>query len=274
MVSRFRSLTPWLLLAMVASAAVAVLGITSIRWEQALIDSRELTGYSLLATLLLLALFNIRKRLSASPLFSARAWLRLHVVFGIAAVFVFAFHTRSLWPEGPHEQLIAVLFYLVSVSGLLGFVLQRQLPKQLAQIPEEFIYERLPTELAAMRNEIEAQILQAARETHTNTLGRHYVETLSWYFERPRFVIEYLLGTRRGEAWLNSQMDGIARYLDEAELRHLEIIRSIGLRKTYLDAHYAIQSVLKLWVFAHVPVVGLLLLLSLWHLLIVNIYAL
>ncbi|MGB1109367.1 MAG: hypothetical protein ACPG4N_03375 [Gammaproteobacteria bacterium] len=267
-------LVQWMVPVLLAAFIVGTLGVTSLQWEQSLRDSSQLTGYSLLAIMLLLALFNVRKRLAASPLLSARAWLRLHAALGVSAILIYLFHAPAVWPHGLYEQVLAALFFTVSFTGLLGYVIQRQLPKRLAQIPDEFIFERIPAELATMRENVEQQLLLATRESGADTLGRHYLETLNWYFQRPRFGFGHLWGSRQGEAWLNSQIDGIARYLDDAEREHLEAIRAIGLRKTNLDAHYAIQGTLKLWLFAHVPLVAGLLLLSFWHLFIVNIYIL
>ena len=61
------------------------------------------TGYWLLGLIILLALFNARKRLSMVPLFVASYWLRLHVVGGVLAVALFWVHTGTVWPTGLYE---------------------------------------------------------------------------------------------------------------------------------------------------------------------------
>ena len=75
-----------------------------------------------------------------------------------------------------------------------------------------------------------------------------------------RFLRPVLVGkTYRVEARLTSQT--------------AEQIETIALKKSRLDAHYAMQSVLKFWLFFHVPAAVLLVLLACWHLLVVNIYS-
>ena len=60
---------------------------------------------------------------------------------------------------------------------------------------------------------------------------------------------------------------------DLTHIHELSQIEALALRKSQLDAHYALQSVLKFWLFFHVPAATLLVLLGSWHLLVVNIYA-
>ena len=90
------------------------------------------TGYWLLGLIILLALFNARKRLSMVPLFVASYWLRLHVVGGVLAVALFWVHTGTVWPTGLYEQVFAAVFYLLSASGLVGYLMQQIYPVYLS----------------------------------------------------------------------------------------------------------------------------------------------
>ena len=69
-------------------------------------------------------------------------------------------------------------------------------------------------------------------------------------------------------------VSALRRYLNETERGVLDQVEQLAFRKNQLDAHFALQSVLKLWLFVHIPAAVLLLALALWHLLVVNIYAL
>ena len=75
----------------ILSIAVFVFLIFQARLVEERLGMPEIgTGYWLLGLIILLALFNARKRLSMVPLFQASYWLRLHVVGGVLAVAVFA----------------------------------------------------------------------------------------------------------------------------------------------------------------------------------------
>jgi hypothetical protein len=183
-------------------------------------------------------------------------------------------HAGGLWPGGFYEQAMALCFYVVTLSGVAGYVLGRPLPRRLVGVEREVIYERIPSKLAALRERVEALILQAVRETGSDTLGRYYSESLHWFFRRPRFLLSHLLGSGRSVRWIIGHIGALRRYLNESERRILDRVEKLALRKNQLDAHYALQSVLKLWLFVHVPAAVLLVGLACWHLLVVNIYRL
>ena len=54
----------------------------------------------MLAAILFLALYNVRKKLPFLPLGSSTAWLQWHLYVGIGSVGVFALHAGLRWPTG------------------------------------------------------------------------------------------------------------------------------------------------------------------------------
>ncbi len=246
----------------------------ALRAERTLRDASPVTGYALFALMLALGLFNVRKRLSVLPLGTARAWMKAHLVLGTVAALLYFQHTGGLWPGGFYEQAIAACFYAVMLSGIAGFALERVLPGRLVHIEGEVIYERIPSEIAALRERAEARVVKAVQETGSDTLGRYYTESLDWFFWRPRFRASHLVGGLRGERWVQGHITALRRYLNDDERQALDEIEQLALRKNRLDAHYALQGVLKAWLFVHVPAAALLLVLACWHLLLVHIYRL
>ena len=122
--------------------------------------------------MLFLALFNSRKRVLMIPLLRAKWWTTMHTVGGILALGVFWLHTRTLWPTGPYEQALAVLFYLLTLSGALGWIVVRTAPSRLTQTAVEVIYERIPDELALFRERAEAVVMKCTTESNADTLAR------------------------------------------------------------------------------------------------------
>ena len=266
----------WGVLGAFAVAAVLAWGcITGLAWhaERNMGKASAITGYALFAIILALAFFKARKRLLVLPLGTVRQWMLGHVVLGTLSVPLYFQHAGGPWPEGRYEQAIALAFYLVTLSGVAGYALQRILPLRLADLEGEIIYERIPNELAALREEIEALIFKAVKELGSDTLGRYYAESLEWFFWRPRFLVGHIVGSGRSAGWIRSRITALRRYLNEGERAYLSRIEELAHRKSRLDAHYALQSVLKFWLFVHVPAAVLLVLLACWHLLVVNIYA-
>lgn len=251
------------------------LAVTLLAWhaERSLGRASVITGYALFAVILSLAFFKVRKRLLVLPLGTVREWMLGHVVLGALSVPLYFQHTGGLWPGGRYEQAIALAFYTVTLTGIAGYALQRLLPRRLADIEGEVIYERIPGEIAMLRDEVEALVLKAVKELGSDTLGRYYEESLEWFFWRPRFLVGHVLGSGRSASWIRGRITALRRYLNEGERAYLLQIEQLALRKSRLDAHYALQSVLKFWLFVHVPAAVLLVLLACWHLLVVSIYA-
>src|SRR5262249_32759831 len=155
-----------------------------------------------------------------------------------------------------------------------GIFFERIYPRRLTHADYEIIYERIPAEIARMREEAEKVVLECTSETGSDTLARHYLDTLSWYFRRPRFAVAYLVGSDRGDHWLRRDPGAASRYLNAADRKYPDKLRDLGLIKTRVDRHYAGQSVLKHWLLFHVPLAAAVMVVTVWHVLLVHIYAL
>ena len=231
------------------------------------------TGYMLLGLVVFLAVYSGRKRLSMLPVGKASAWLTLHLVGGVLALGLFWIHVGKVWPTGTIDCALAALFYGVCVSGAIGYALQLWLPGRLAHAGRELIYERIPTEIASIRDQVEKSILAATAESGNDTLGRDYLQTLAWYFAKPRFFWSHAFGGRRAEHWMQRHVNTIGRYLTDTERVHLERIAELGSEKRRADVQYALQALLKRWTIFHVPLAAAMLALAVWHLILVHVFA-
>jgi hypothetical protein len=268
--TRVRYLVIWL-------AAGIVFGMLLVEGRSAqaqLENSDELTGYWMLGTMIFLALFNLRKRLSMLPLGNASTWLALHLVFGIFAIAIFWLHTETIWPNGMYEEALATLFYLTVLSGIFGYFIQRIYPTLLTQTGIEVIFERIPLRISESRQKAEALVLECCDQTRVDTLGRHYLDSLQWFFERPRFTFNHLVGSQRSRQWIKHQDEAVRRYLNEDERKYLDDLSRLARQKDHIDTHYALQGVMKRWLLVHIPLTAALMALSFWHFLVVNVYLL
>ena len=234
--------------------------------------SSELTGYLMLGTMIFLALFNVRKRLSMLVLGNASTWLTLHVVIGVFALAVYWLHTRTIWTGGMYEKALAILFYLTVLSGIVGYVIQRFYPRLMTQTGIEVIFERIPLYISELRQE--ALVLECCDKTRVDTLGRHYLESYQWFFSRPRFTFNHIVGSQRSRQWLKHQDEVVRRYLNEDERKYLDDLSRLARQKERIDLHYTLQGAMKRWLLVHIPLAAALMVLSFWHFLVVNVYSL
>lgn len=261
------------MLTAIGAAAVVGLAWYANSEHLALRDATFLTGWVLLGAMISLGLFNLRKRLSALPIGRAAYWLALHVVLGLFAIGMFLVHTKMVWPVGLYEQILAILFWATAISGICGWLYQRAMPRRLSRIGYECIYERVPAEIAALREEAEEAALEGVNASGQPTLGRFYSETMDWFFQRPRFGMSHLLGAGAATQWVDQRFKTISRLIGGQEEPALARIESAARLKLAVDAHYALQRSLKLWVAVHVVLTAAVLSLAVWHLILVHVYA-
>ena len=232
------------------------------------------TGWSLAGVMAFLASFNVRKKLSMLPLGSAETWLKLHVVGGFTALLFFWIHTRRFWPLGYYEQTLALLFYLLTANGIVGYVLQKIYPGHLTQTELEIIYERIPFEIVDIRERAEALVLECTQKTGADTLAKYYLEILDWFFRKPRFFASHAVGRQKAAHWLRQHFATVKRYLKDAESAYLVKLQALAETKNKIDIHYALQTVMKGWLLVHVPLTVAVLVFVIWHILLVHAYAL
>lgn len=237
-------------------------------------SAAELTGYWLFGVMVFLTLFNLRKKLSMIPLGPAHIWLALHAIGGILTLALYWLHTGTLWPQGIYEQALAALFYLTVASGIFGYVVQKIYPPRLTQSGVEVIFERIPSHVSEIRQRAEDIVLSCTEETREDTLGRHYLDTMAWFFRRPRFFVSHMVGSQMGRQWVRQQDATVRRYLNEDERAWLDKLTEQAELKNRIDLHYALQSIMKRWLLIHLPLTAALMVLAVWHLLVVNVYAL
>jgi hypothetical protein len=254
----------------IRNASVLLLVLTVI-WlcvriqEQSLSSSAFTTGYLLLAAILFLAMYNIRKKLPFLPLGSSTAWLQWHQYVGMGTVGLFALHAGPAWSDGILEALLALTYVLTVASGLIGLYLTRTIPAQLARVGVEPIYERIPAIQYQLRRQANELILAAATDSGATTLADFYSNHLYDYFQRPRGVRYMLRPTTALRKALMREMQDIRRYLSDQEQPACERLFALVRRKDDLDFHEARQKLLKLWLFGHIALTYVLMLVALLH---------
>ncbi len=246
---------------------VAVTGLVVVcrALEDSLRPYAVYTGLVLFFILLLLTLFNLRKKLPFIPLFRASTWLQIHIYTGLLSVALFVVHVGFRMPNGILEGLLTAVFVIVTVSGIAGLFISRWLPPMLTHSGESIMYEHVPALRRKLADEAEDIIVSAETELESTSLRDFYALHLRPYFRRNHGIWLVLTGARRLQRRLESRMKELHRYLTERELPVLERLRDLADTKRNLDYQYSGQRLLKLWLFVHIPFTYSLLLLALAH---------
>ena len=257
-------------LAVLAGAGVFVLGEG---YDAALRDVAFMSGWILLAVILVLAFYRVRKAITVLPIGANSIWVQLHFVLGILAIALFGVHVGWRWPTGSLEVTMAIIFILVALSGILGLFMSRTMPRRLTRRGEEVILERIPIFRRRLREEGEALVLQNAQDAKSSTLRDFYIERLHPFFAGRRNFFLHLMFSNRELFTLQRELDNLERYLTPVELPVVAQLRELVQQKDDLDFHEALQTSLRAWLLAHVPLTYGLLLLIAAHLILVHAFA-
>ena len=267
--SRFarQSFIGTLLLLLASAGAVMV----HRRWSHELPNYAYLSGWVLMAVMILLTLYNMRKRLPFLSLGSSETWLQVHVYAGFFTVVLFLIHLSFRMPTGWFEGTLAWLYVLVTGSGIVGLFFSRILPRRLATRGGEVIYEKIPALRLALRQEAEALALAGGGGpvAPSPVIADFYILHLHDFFQGPKYFWPHLLDSRRPLNALMREVDDVRRYLNEAERGTLQKLSDLVRRKDGLDYHHALQATLKLWLFVHLPLTYSLMIFSVLHVIIV-----
>lgn len=243
---RIRNASATLLLALAAAATVALQRI-------ALQPSSELTGWLLVAVFVILAGYNLRKKLPMLPLADSAAWMQLHLYLGILAAVLFGLHTGWTWPGGPFEIAIWVLAVGLFATGLAGIAISRLVPTALTWHGERLLYERIPLLRRQLAEEVEALATRSVEETASGTIAGYHADRLKPFFQRPRHRWHHLVRSKRPVRRLCRELRALERYLSDEGRKTLAEIEERVLAKDNLDFQETWQGVLKGWLFLHIP---------------------
>ena len=235
-------------------------------YSVALYQEQFLSGWLLIGTVLFLTFYNARKKISMLPIGTAAKWLQLHIYLGLLSILLFFLHVSWRIPNGWLEGLLAVFFIGVSLSGVTGLYLNRRLSKLLTRRGEEVIFERIPGFIAGLRSEAEELALQCASGTNSSTISDYYAADLAPFFSGPKNLMHHFLGSRRALFEMIKQTTNMDRYLNDKEREFAEKIRQLIEKKDELDYHYALQAILKGWLFIHIPLTYGMIILAAIHL--------
>lgn len=250
-------------------AAAAVIVYWHAQWTGQVPRLAYLTGWALFAVILVLTVFNARKKLPFLPLFSSESWLQFHIYVGMITGVLFAVHISYRWPTGWFEGALAWLYALVMLSGFYGLFLSRTIPKRLTTRGGEVPFERIPAIRRALADRAEALALKSVAEAKSTTIADFYARELKEFLSGSRNLVLHYLEVRSPLQQLMNRIEDLNRYLGTAERATLGEIAELVRQKDGLDYHYSLQLSLKVWLFTHIPLTYALLLWTLAHLILV-----
>jgi hypothetical protein len=224
-------------------------------------------SYGAAATILMVgaALFGMRRRIPRMALRlglgKAQPWLQFHIYGGTLFLLLTLMHSGFDMPKGILTWWLWVLSIWVTVSGIFGALLQKWIPKILTSgLANETLYERIPELIYEIRSRAEALI-----QTCTDPVKDFYSKKIAVAMLAPQRRLIYYLDITGGIQSRVKQFDYLRSVLSAEEREKLNKLESFYKTKLELDAHFTLQKILRWWLYTHVPVSLLLLILVGFH---------
>ena len=232
-----------------------------------------LSGWLLLALMLFLTLYNGRKKIPFLPLLSSQAWLQFHVYAGYFSALLFAAHIHFRLPTGWFENTLAILYAVVTISGVLGFFISRTFPKRLTTRGGEVIYEQIPVLRRELGERAKTLALKSIPEVQASTAADFYADELAEFFSKPKNLWGHVFEVRSPLNRLLKKIEDLSRFLNDKERAVMAQIADLVRQKDGLDYHRSLQLTLKLWLFVHIPLTYSLLIFSFVHVILVYAFS-
>ena len=204
--------------------------------------------YGTLATVLLVAAlaYGLRRRtLAVRRVGPSRVYLLIHLYGGALFLVLALMHSGFSTPQGPLTWILWVLSLWVVGTGILGVALQKWSAAALAQLTTEVQLGRV----GDLGGELRDRADQVARDAG-GLIQDFYASELAPVMGAPAFRWRSLAGFVDDRSQRFAYMASVVadnRRDDLDELRRL--VRANG----ELDVHFAVQSVLRNWLWLHVP---------------------
>ena len=257
----------------VTSTGVVCAGIAVLLYQlkQNLFHDAMISGYLLLASIIFLTLFNLRKRLPFLPsIGSASTWMQLHIYVGLSTFLIFGFHVAWHVPNGWFERILATLYLVVAGSGVYGLVITRILPKRLTAVGSEVVFEEIPGRRLKLAERVRQLALNF--ENHSEVVSRFYLHRLLPFFEQRRSLVYLAFPNGYQKRVLLQEIEALKRYLEKSNREKADTLSEFVCQKDDLDYQFAIQGRLKIWLFLHVGFTYSLLLVSILHAILVHAF--
>jgi cytochrome b561 len=251
-------------IAILCSLAIIIV-LAQFIMQSALLGTSFITGWTLTAVIVFLAAYNLFKRVSFLPIGSSSSWLQLHIYCGLLTGVLILLHLDFRLPNGMFESILALVYFSVFLSGILGLLMSRLFPRRLSMRGEEVIFERIPIFQRQLREEVEKLVFECLSETETTAVPDFYLTHLKPYFERSRNFISHLMQSERPRQSLLLSIRELDAFLNETERETMKKIAQHVITKDDLDHQYTLQAMLKYWLFLHVPLTYGLLILIAFH---------
>jgi hypothetical protein len=210
-----------------------------------------MSGYTLASVCAIMLLLPLRKKLILLNWGPVAMWQQIHHFAGLFAIVVFAFHAG--WSvTGRFEAMLAVVFLLLSFSGIGHWYFNRRVPILLRSAGSPLRREDMPGKRIEIAKQAYAVALASATDSKSACLAEFYTRDLASYFRRSRSFGYFLRPTGKLRRNLQLQLEAVGRYLNDdghsARMKLTDLVK----QRDDIDFQAVMTSRIRAWNMFHV----------------------
>lgn len=225
-------------------------------------------SYGIAATILMsgVALYGIRRRIIKYTknygAGSSKTWVQFHIYGGTLFLLLTFMHSGFRIPAGTLTWWLWFLSIWITLSGILGVLLQKWIPKILTSgLSIEVHYERIPELISEIKKKAENLIHNCDA-----SISDFYRKNLALSLIGPEPRLIYYIDITGGIQSQIKQFDYLRKFLPAEEKRKLDQLELLYKTKLEIDAHFTLQKALRWWLYLHLPISIVLIVLVAMHL--------
>jgi len=246
------SLKVVLLTAMLMILAVGViwsLQIMSLKF----VANSLLSGWLLLTVLLLLfAMPLLFKILRVSGSVKAQQ-ITVHTVLALFLGYLFAIHLNFKLPTGVFETLLASMFVLVWVAGVLMLLTQPWLNRNLVREQDNNVFDNFDHHRNTMRHQIEKIVFTHIEQTRTQKLLMFYLQYLKQFVDNKHSALFYFLHYHTFQLELKKDINALRGFLPASDQVAIKQLENLISKKLSLEHRYHKRNLLRCVIYLHIP---------------------
>lgn len=205
-----------------------------------------------LLLIVILILYNIRKKLYGLRLGPTHSWLLAHIYIGIFSTFIIVAHSNTR-VFGTFSSILFILFFIVITSGIVGLLIYKNIPLALSKFGRDVLtLDEIKIRISELQTEAEKSISGMSAESK-----KFYEKLIKPKFISKRTKWEYLIMEER--AVINKQNKTLEKYIDKAPDNEVYTIKLLITPVTEMEKLKFMQvkiKLLKTWLNFHTPLTG------------------
>ncbi|QDV55226.1 hypothetical protein [Rosistilla oblonga] len=251
------------------ATAVLIAAIATWLIRQRLGHASMATGWTLLASVGLLMLLGLRKKLVMLPILPVRVWTQFHIYTGLFALAIYLMHVPVVIASGFFESTLSLLFLSVAGSGLYGVWISRRGAKRLTAIAGEYRFDRFGWHRRTIADRASEIVTEVGQTGDVPVIAKFYRERLQQYFSTRPSLAYVLVPTSHRKRRLLTELGELDRYFASNVKQAAGRLAALIRNRDDLDYHYATQLRMRMWLAIHIALTVAMLVFIVVHVLMV-----